>query len=238
MAADRKSRKPIDWERIEQEYRAGQLSVCEIGRQHGLTEGAIRKRAKRDGWQRDLTERVKDEVRARLVREEPEANQDDSAEKSEAGATRDDESTKAAREASEAEAVDRAARRAVQIVREHRQDIGEQRDLVRTLYRELRDESDPERLNELQETVAAEKDGRRRAALQRAISLPARAGVMRDLATAGKVLIELERQAFSLDEPKKSASPIPESVRELSDDELAAIAAGGGAGTSDPAQGT
>ena len=38
-------RKVLDWEAIEREFRAGQLSLREIGRRFGLTEGAIRKRA-------------------------------------------------------------------------------------------------------------------------------------------------------------------------------------------------
>ena len=42
-------RPAIDWEKIEREYRAGQLSVVEIGRQHGISHTAINKRAKRDG---------------------------------------------------------------------------------------------------------------------------------------------------------------------------------------------
>jgi hypothetical protein len=59
---------PTDWEKIEFEYRAGQLSVSEIGRRLGVTEGAIRKRAKRDGWTRPLADKVREAVRERLVR--------------------------------------------------------------------------------------------------------------------------------------------------------------------------
>ena len=67
MAAPEKP--ATDWERIEAEYRAGQLSVSEISRQFGpITEGAIRKRAKRDGWQRDLSEQVRRAARSEAVR--------------------------------------------------------------------------------------------------------------------------------------------------------------------------
>jgi hypothetical protein len=59
-----------DWEAIGREYRAGQLSLREIGRIHGVSDTAIRKRAKADGWERDLTEQVQAAVRAKLVREE------------------------------------------------------------------------------------------------------------------------------------------------------------------------
>jgi len=38
-------KKALDWERIEVEYTAGQLTVAEIGRRHGCTHQAISKRA-------------------------------------------------------------------------------------------------------------------------------------------------------------------------------------------------
>lgn len=48
-----------DWEAIETAYRAGLLSIREIASQNGLSEAAIRKRAKRDQWARDLAAKVK-----------------------------------------------------------------------------------------------------------------------------------------------------------------------------------
>ena len=57
-----------DWERIEAEFRAGQLSVREIARQFGVTEGAIRKKAKAESWTRPLADKVREAVREKLVR--------------------------------------------------------------------------------------------------------------------------------------------------------------------------
>ena len=48
------------WEAIETAYRAGVMSLREIASQHGISEGAIRKRAKRDDWSRDLNAKVKE----------------------------------------------------------------------------------------------------------------------------------------------------------------------------------
>ncbi len=45
-------KKPIDWSEIERDYRSSSMSVREIARWYGITEAAIRKRAKRDGWER------------------------------------------------------------------------------------------------------------------------------------------------------------------------------------------
>lgn len=63
-------KKATDWEAIEREYRAGQLSVSEIARQHGISHTAINKKAKAEGWVKNLAKQVRDEVSARLVSSE------------------------------------------------------------------------------------------------------------------------------------------------------------------------
>jgi len=57
-----------DWDEIEAKFSAGIKSVMAIAKEHGITEGAIRKRAKRDGWQRDLSGSVRSAVKSKLVR--------------------------------------------------------------------------------------------------------------------------------------------------------------------------
>lgn len=63
-------KKQLDWEKIEREYRAGKLSIREIARQHGCTDKAIRKKAKAEGWSRDLSAKIDEAVRSKLVRAE------------------------------------------------------------------------------------------------------------------------------------------------------------------------
>lgn len=89
---------PPDWEAIEREYRAGQLSVVEIGRQHGVSHTAINKRARQFGWVRDLSAQVNKTVRARLVSDEVSA-------------------------ANVRETIQVAAARAVEVVRSHRRSL-------------------------------------------------------------------------------------------------------------------
>lgn len=48
-----------DWEAIESAYRAGVLSLRDIGEKYGVTEGAIRKRAKKFGWVRKAGTQVR-----------------------------------------------------------------------------------------------------------------------------------------------------------------------------------
>ena len=58
-----------DWERIELDYRAGIKSLRQIADDYGISEGAVRKRAKRDDWTRDLSGRIQDKAE-QLVRKE------------------------------------------------------------------------------------------------------------------------------------------------------------------------
>ncbi len=59
-----------DWEAIESAYRAGLMSIREIASQHGITHGAINKRAKRDGWERDLKAKIKAKADALVSKRE------------------------------------------------------------------------------------------------------------------------------------------------------------------------
>ena len=72
IAMDKPAKKKAapDWEAIEREYRAGQLSVAEIARQHGISHTAVNKKVKADGWVRNLAKQVRDTISARLVSDE------------------------------------------------------------------------------------------------------------------------------------------------------------------------
>ncbi|MEY4757583.1 MAG: hypothetical protein RJA34_2481 [Pseudomonadota bacterium] len=61
----------VDWELAEKHYRAGILSLRQIAQECSITEGAIRKRAKKDLWTRNLAEKIRqraaDKVRRAAV---------------------------------------------------------------------------------------------------------------------------------------------------------------------------
>jgi type III secretion system FlhB-like substrate exporter len=207
--AKRPGRKQVDWEAIEREYRADQLSVAEIGRQYGVSHTAINKRAKAHGWQRDLADRVRRRVSAQLVAEvAPEVS--------------------AARET---ETIELAARRGVEVVRQHRQDIQEASRLVRTLLTELNESTvkNPEIIDAINEEYGISHQ--RRAAMLRAVALPMRSGVIRELSQSAKILIELERRAFNLDEHSPDEAPdVKASARERIAGRILGIAARTAAG--------
>lgn len=116
MAADQSapSGRP-DWEAIEREYRGGQLSLREIGRLYNVSDTAIRKKAKAEGWERDLTEKVRQSVRAKLVRDV--GSQDGSQPGSQGQRADNPESDRAAVEA--------FALRGVEVVRSHRKSLSQ-----------------------------------------------------------------------------------------------------------------
>lgn len=126
---DKPTKAATDWEAIEREYRAGQLSVAEIGRRYGVTHVAILKRAKKKEWSRDLSEQVRQEIKARLV-------------------------TEGLQEQRGKVTVETAAARGVQLVREHRADIKALREAVTKLIADLSTELDKDIERKLNRALA------------------------------------------------------------------------------------
>jgi prophage maintenance system killer protein len=183
-------KKRTDWEPIERDYRAGILSIREIAKIHAITDTAIRKKAKAEGWQRDLTERVKEKVRTELVRSE----------------------VRTANPQTEREIVDVAAATVVQVVREHRSRISQGAAIVALLLRQL-NEAATQR-EEIEEAIAEETKGEkttdRYSRMMRAVSLPMHATTVVNLSNALKNLVGLERQAFNIDGAPESSDPLGE----------------------------
>lgn len=50
--------KQVDWKAIEADYRAGIKTLRQIADEHGITHGAINKKAKVQGWTRDLKAKI------------------------------------------------------------------------------------------------------------------------------------------------------------------------------------
>lgn len=178
MTTDKKT---PDWECIEFNYRAGVLSIRQIAQEFGVSDGAIRKRAKKDDWQRDLRKKIDDKadaiVRSEVVR---------------------------TKFATEKETIDANASLVAHIRLTHRKDIAKARTLTMTLFDELEhiigidkaqlleqlgdllykpDEKGMDKLNDLYMKI---------------IQLPNRVKVIKELGDALKTVIGLEREAFGL----------------------------------------
>ena len=169
-----------DWEAIEGMYRAGLLSVREIARSHGISHVAILKRAKAEGWKRDLTEKVRQEVTTGLVTTE----------------------VTTGNKVTERQMVEAAATQIITLVREHRGQISRNRALVDKLMAQLELAADNRDLLEgiidEVETCSTGASSQRHAALMKAVSLSTHAGVLKNLAETLKILIGLEREAFNV----------------------------------------
>lgn len=176
-----------DWEAIESAYRAGLLSIREIASQQGITHGAINKRAKRDGWERDLKAKIKAKADALVSKREV--------------------SNKVSTETATSERIlIEANAEVIATVRmEHRGDIRRARTLANSLFDELGAQcGDVAALEQLGDLMFDPDDnGRDRLneLYHKVISLPGRVKSMKDLSDTLKTLIGLERQAYDIDGP-------------------------------------
>ena len=183
-----KAQAPADWGQIELDYRAGIKSLRQIAAEHGISEGAVRKRAKRDDWTRDLSERIQDKAE-QLVRKE---------------AVRSE--VRAERTATEREVVEANAQAVANVRLAHRQDISRARRITNALLDELEQQTYPATLGMLQElgdllARPDEKTGRDKLneLYQAVISLPERSKTMKVLAESLQKLVDMERTAFGMD---------------------------------------
>lgn len=172
-------KKVADWPAIESEYRVGQLSNRMIAEKHGVSEGMIRKKAKAQGWLKDLTDKVRREVRTQLVRDSVRTPH-----------------------VSERDAIVQAGITGAEVVRTHRRDARAASDLVFLLMGQLHQVADSreDHENTILTICKDDETGQREAKLMRAVSLPVHASTIRDLSTALKNLITIERQAHNLDD--------------------------------------
>jgi hypothetical protein len=185
-----------DWSQIEADYRAGVKTLRQMAAENGISEGAIRKRAKKEDWERDLAAKIREKADA-LVRSEAVRNEVRK------------ETSVPEKEIVEANAVLQAA-----IRREQRTDISRSRKLVMSLLAELEMHTDNmdllEQLSELLYDPNEAGDDKKSAAqdkrievFNKVISLSGRTSTMKSLADSLKTLVALEREAFGIDDRNK-----------------------------------
>lgn len=188
-----------DWDKIEIEYRANKLSNREIGKKYGPSEATIRKKAKKEGWQRDLAKKVQERTNEKIVTKPARA------------LTEDDE-----------QVIEEISDRNASVVECHRRDICSGRELAGMLLSELMDNTkNIETLENIVEQAADDEEweAKRYNVVKRAISLPSRAATMRDLATTMKTLQGLERVAYGIDGKETDELSYEERLRNLLGDE-------------------
>ena len=178
------ARKPIDWERVEADYCAGVKSLREIAAEHGITEGTIRARAKKNDWPRNVAAKVAAKAE-KILRND---------------ALRSELRTEKA--ATEREIIEASAQAIVNVKLSHRKSISRQRELVERLLQELESQTgDTDLFGQLGELMRAPDDkgvDKLNEVYRKVIATPQRIDSLKKLAETLKHLIYLEREAFDI----------------------------------------
>ena len=176
--------KPIDWERVEADYCAGVKSLREIAAEHGITEGTIRARAKKNDWPRNVAAKVAAKAE-KILRND---------------ALRSELRTEKA--ATEREIIEASAQAIVNVKLSHRKSISRQRELVERLLQELESQTgDTDLFGQLGELMRAPDDkgvDKLNEVYRKVIATPQRIDSLKKLAETLKHLIYLEREAFDI----------------------------------------
>ena len=174
-----------DWEKIEADYRAGVLSLREIADKHqDVNHVSISRMAKKRGWDRDLSAKIKTKADALVTRQ---------------GVT-DDVTAKST--VSERQLIEANAQVIADVRMSHRGDIRRARSLTMTLLSELEATTiDHCLFMELGELLRDEDErgqDKRNDLYQKVIGMSSRVSSMKSLAEALKTLVGLEREAYGM----------------------------------------
>lgn len=177
--------KVVDWERIEVDYRAGIKTLRDIASEHDISHVAINKRAKRDGWVRDLTAKIQAKA-AELV-------------------TRSlvNKSVTKEKRILESEVITANAVNNATIEIKQREDVTFGRGVITSLMQELKEQidnrADLEDLGEMMRNPDAYGNDKLNDHYMRVVSFAGRVDSAKKLADANKVQIELERRVYKID---------------------------------------
>lgn len=179
------TKKVINWERIEIDYRAGIKTLREIADAHGITHGAITRRSKRDGWVRDLTAKIK-------------AKADYLVSKSLVSNSASKEKRILESDIVNANAVNNAT-----IDMSHRANVTEARNVAMSLLDELKDQianrSDYEHLGDILRNPDQYGNDKLNDIYNKVISFAGRVDSTKKLSDALKTIIDLERRICKID---------------------------------------
>lgn len=176
---------PTDWVAIEADYRAGIKPLRQIAAENDISHGAINKRAKRDGWTRDLTAKIQ-------------ARADEKVSKA---VVSSEVSTQ--KMVTEKQVVEANAELQYRIRMSHRTDIARVKNLLIMLLAEAEHQGANVALyQELGELLFQPDDkgtDKLNEIYRKAMSLPSRVGVLKQITETLALLIKLEREAFGID---------------------------------------
>ena len=195
MTEQAKAKRPaVDWEAIERDYRAGFMSLREIAEQHpGTNHVAIARKAKKEGWEKNLSEKIAARTDALVTQQTVTAVVTEQS------------------RISERQTIEASAQMMADKVLNQREDIKQARAIVQRLWAivdaELNHPVEFADLGELMRSPDEFGQDKLNDMYRAAIALPQQVKNVKLLADALKVLIELERKVLRIkDDPEPAAT--------------------------------
>lgn len=185
--------KHVDWEAVELQYRAGIRSLKDIGAEYGVSDAGIIKRAKRNGWARDLRAKIQAKAEAKV------------------SASLVSKEVSAQTKIAERQIVEANAQAVADVRLAHRKDIRRARSLANAMLDELEQQTVPENLallRELGELMRSPDDkgiDKRNDLYQAVLALPERSKTMKVLVESLRTVVDMERTAFGMNEREDGA---------------------------------
>ena len=167
-----------------------QLTLAEIGAIYGVSRQRVSKRAQEKGWTRDLSKAVRQAVKAKLI-EVDTVDKVDTVDNQGLDRTVDSSNAKAA--------IETAATRGAGIILLQRRDIATLRDQEARLLDELGGNPTKLYITQYQGQIVQESVG---------IPVTERAAALQALANVQHKRIQLERQAYNLDDEDRQAAKL------------------------------
>lgn len=200
---DNQERDDVDWERIQIQYRAGALSLREIAALHpGTNHVQITRRAKKEGWTRDLSEQT------RIAASQVVLN-------SVAGSNLTEE-----------QIIAQGANAILRVKQLHRRGISKTRRTLRKLMDEVAEQTSNKRLFEQLGDLMSDPEGNKdklNEIYHKCLSLPSRVDSARKLASALKDVVDMERKAYNIDAEPTTGANVSINVQTATDDDLMRI---------------
>lgn len=178
------SKPDVDWIALEPHYRAGIRTLLDIGSEFGVSDAAIIKRAKRDGWVRDLKAKIKAKADAKVSKAVV------------------SESVSKLKALTEQVVVEGYAQVQASTVMRHKKGAERAWRTVEMLFSELEDQTENvalyRQLGELMHAPDERGVDKLNEIYRKAMSLPSRSSVVKTLLDAMKTAIGLEREALGI----------------------------------------
>lgn len=194
------ARKNIDWDLVEREYRTNTYSDAELSRRHGCSRTAIQKRAEKGNWKRDLRTAVSQATAAKLLQEDAKVAAK-VAEVAGCNAGGEEGCNQLGSQLDDSATVDMASDTRAEVVKTHRKDINRLRAIEAKILEELGGNPTKLYITQYQGGIVEKEVG---------IPVTDRAAALNNLANVQHKRIQLERQAFNIDDAPPEQSSIDE----------------------------